>query len=317
MLEYNIRNDGDNGGVMFVVDMHSDSLGRVTGNVGLVKKYNIPFDHAFLGFFAAFVPKRGRSAFERRRELMRYMDVYVSECSRLKLVTVHNCRDLNFATETESRSALFSIEGGGGLFADSEELGTLCKMGLGVMGLAWDGNELSASSMDERDTGLSHEGVKMVEKLSESGVIVDVSHMSDKAVADTLETSAYPVIATHSNFREVCPVSRNLPYDLAKRIVSRGGVIGLSLYPGHLSVERVADKNDIFAHIDYALDKLGEDSIAFGFDIDGTDGAYPLGFSESDSIHDTAVDMLSLRYKDRITEKIAGGNAIRFLKDNL
>lgn len=302
---------------MFVVDMHSDSLGRVTENVGLIKKYNVPFDHAFLGFFAAFVPKKGRSAYERRRELMRYMDVFVSECSRLKLIPVHNCRDLNFAIETESRSALFSIEGGGGLFADSEELGTLRKMGLGVMGLAWDGNELAASSRDEIDTGLTEEGVKLVEKLSELGVIVDVSHMSDKAVSDTLEATAYPVIATHSCLREVCPVSRNLPTDLARRIVSRGGVIGLSLYPGHLSIKGRADRSDIFAHIDYALDKLGEDSLAFGFDIDGTDGEYPLGFSEEDSIHDTAIDLLSSRYGERIAEKIAGGNAIRFLKDNL
>ena len=302
---------------MFVVDMHSDSLGRVRESVGLVKKYNIPFDHSFLGFFAAFIPRKGRSAYERRRELMRYMDVFVSECSRLKLIPVHNCRDLNFAIETESRAALFSIEGGGGLFADSEELATLRKMGLGVMGLAWDGNELSSSSQDGIDNGLTEQGARMVERLSELGVIIDVSHMSDKAISDTLEATAYPVIATHSNFREVCPVSRNLPLDLSKRIVSRGGVIGLSLYPGHLSLKGGANKDDIFAHIDYALDKLGEDSLAFGFDIDGTDGEYPIGFSEQESIHDTAIDLLSSRYGERITEKIAGGNAIRFLKDNL
>ena len=302
---------------MFVVDMHNDSLGCVNESVGLIKKYNVPYDHAYLGFFAAFVPKRGRAPIDRRRELMRYMDVYASEAERLKLVRIESCRDLNFAIETESRSALFSIEGGGGLFSDSEELLTLRKMGLCVMGLAWDGNELSASAFDDVDTGLTDEGIKMIDKLSELGVVVDVSHMSDKAVRDTLDTTAYPVLATHSCFRELTPVKRNLPEDLARMIAARGGVIGLSLYPGHLNKSGHATKEDIFSHIDYAINKLGEDSIGFGFDIDGTDGQYPHGFSEDDSIHDVAIEMLEMRYGSRLTEKIAGGNVTRFLKDNL
>lgn len=302
---------------MFVVDMHSDSLSQLSERTGLIKKYNAPFDHAYLELFAAFVPKKGRAPQERRRDIMRYMDAYIAETARLKLIQVSNCRDLNFAVEAELPSALFSLEGGGGLFADSEELLTLHKMGLRVMGLAWDGNELSASCTDEIDTGLTVEGAKMVERLSELGIIIDVSHMSDKAVYDTLDATAYPVIATHSNFRDVCPSKRNLTLDLAERIVSRGGIIGLNIYPPHLSESGQAGINHIYKHIDYAIDKLGEESIALGLDIDGTDGKYPVGFSEDDSIHDMLVDLLVSRYGIGTAEKIVGKNAIRFLKDNL
>ena len=128
--------------------------------------------------------------------------------------------------------------------------------------------------------------------------------------------TSYPVIATHSNFRDVADSRRNLTLDMAKRIAARGGVIGLNLYPSF-----VADKDacieDIFPHIDYALGKLGEDTLAFGFDIDGTDGKYPHGIDERESIHDRVIELLLSRYPERIVEKIAWRNAADFLAANL
>ena len=140
--------------------------------------------------------------------------------------------------------------------------------------------------------------------------------MSDKAFYDLMEATAYPVIATHSNFRDICKSPRNLTLDMAKRIASRGGIIGLNIYPAFLSDSGKADKTDIWRHVDYALEHLGEDVLCFGCDIDGIE-EYPEGFDNDSSIHDRLVDMLLERYSESVVEKIAGLNAINFFKGNL
>ncbi len=301
---------------MHVIDMHCDSLLAVSGERGLISEYNVSGKHPFLQFFAAFVPKGDRPADIRRHELMRLSEIYVAEAARLSICHVRDAKELSHVLSAGRNGAMLTVEGGGGLFADSAELDTLARLGMRVMGLVWDTNELGASAWDENDTGLTPEGEKMVERLSELGVIIDVSHMSDKTFYDTLDITSYPVIATHSNFRDVRDSRRNLTLDMARRIAARGGVIGLNLYPSFLSSGE-ACASDIFRHVDYAFDKLGEDTLAFGFDIDGTDGEYPKGIDENGSIHDRVTELLCGRYPDRIVEKLVWRNAAEFLSANL
>ena len=302
---------------MYVVDMHCDSIGMVSSDVGLVNNHNFSEKYGQLQFVATFTPKRDTTPEERRRKLISCLDVYISECNRLDIQSVRSCRDAVTCFEDNRRAAIISIEGGGGLFGDSEELNTLYGAGLRVLGLAWDTNELAASAWEKVDTGLTEEGRALAIRASEMGIILDVSHLSDKSFYDLLDTTSYPVIATHSNFRDVTDSKRNLTLDMAKKIAERGGIIGLNLYPGFLSEGETATREDIFRHVDYALTHLGENYLAFGFDIDGTRGSYPEGITEEGSIHDRVIDMLLSRYPERIVEKIAGLNAMEFLKSNL
>lgn len=302
---------------MYIVDTHCDSLLRVNSDRGLINSHNLSKKHPQLQLFAEFVPANGMPAEYRKKQIFHYLDIYISECQRLDIFPVRDCQELNYAIEHGMNSSILAIEGGGGLFADSDELDTLYRMGLRVMSLCWDTNELATSAWDREDNGLTQAGLDMVDKLSSYGIIIDVSHLSDKSFYDVIERTAYPVIATHSNFRDVCNSPRNLTLDIAKRIASRGGIIGLNVYPAFLNDSGRADKNDIFRHVDYCLDKLGDDVMCFGCDIDGTDGAYPEGFSEDESIHDTLCDILLERYSSGIVEKIAGLNAINFFKGNL
>ena len=302
---------------MYIADLHCDSLLTVSSEQGLINEYNFSREYPQLQLTAAFIPKGNEAPEERRRRLMRFMDIYISECSRLGLVNVISCHDLAFAVAVEKRAAMFTVEGGGGLFAESEELRNLYRMGLRLLGPIWDTNELGCSAWEKNDTGLTNDGKELVERCSEMGIIIDVSHMSDKAFYDTLEVSGYPVVATHSNFRELCSSPRNLTLDMARRIAARGGVIGMNLYPDFLADDGSADPDAVFRQVDFALERLGEDTLALGLDIDGTDGKYPAGISTKSSIHDQLTEALSARYGDRIAEKIAGENAISFLKSNL
>ena len=185
------------------------------------------------------------------------------------------------------------------------------------MGLCWDTNELAASAWDNFDTGLTQEGKEMVLRLSEMGIVLDVSHMSDKSIYDCLETTSYPLLATHSNFRDVCNSPRNLTRDQASMIVERGGVIGLNIYPPFLTERDTASGDDILRHVDYALENFGENALGFGFDIDGTDGIYPDFVRIDRSIHEQVVELLLSHYSENVVKKIAGENVISFLENNL
>jgi membrane dipeptidase len=302
---------------MYIVDMHCDSLSEVSESRGLANSYNFSKKHNFLQFVAHFSHTELGTAEERRHKLMHAFDVYLAECQRLSLSRVENGRSLFNVLENGKNGTLFSIEGGAGLFAESEELLALSRAGLAVYGLAWDNNELSASAWDSIDTGLTEKGRRMVERATELGIILDVSHLSDKAFYETFEFSPMPHLATHSNFRDVCNSPRNLTRDMAERIAMRGGVIGINIYPPFLNDSGKADMNDILRHIDYGLELLGDKYIGFGFDIDGTDGLYPDGINTEESIHDQVVDFLLSHYSASTVEKIAGRNIIDFLKNNL
>ena len=100
---------------------------------------------------------------------------------------------------------------------------------------------------------------------------------------------------------------------MAREIVHRGGVIGLNLYPDFVKSEN-ARLEDVIPHVEYHLEHFGEDSLAFGFDIDGTFGKNLIGLNPEASIHDQLIDMLLCRYSASTVEKIAGENVINFLK---
>ncbi len=302
---------------MLIADLHCDSLTTVSAERGLVSDYNLSRAHGHLQLFCAFVPSRGRSPEERRRELMRYANVYFYETDRLGISRITDSRELLELADATGRGGILSVEGGGGLFAASDELFTLCRAGLRVLGPVWDTNELGCCCYDENDTGLTDEGKRLVRRCAELGITVDVSHMSDRAFYDVAEWSPMPHIATHSNFREVCASKRNLTLDMAKEIVRGGGVIGLNLYPDFLRQGGEATVDDLIRHIDYGLEHLGERALAFGFDIDGTDGKYPCDIDESTSIHDKIIDTLIKRYPESTVRRIAGENATDFFLENI
>ena len=300
---------------MLICDMHCDSLLTVSSEVGLLNEYNHSKKGTHLQLFAHFIPKANESPESRRRRLMSYCNVYLSEVARLGIEPLYDCRSV--MEMGRGVHSMLSIEGGGGLFADSSELTLLWRAGLRVLGLAWDTNELSASAWDDNDTGLTERGAALARVATEMGIILDVSHASDKAFYQMHEIIPYPMLATHSNFRSVANSPRNLTDDMAKELVSRGGVIGLNLYPGFLNTERDADTNDVLRHVDYALTRFGDECLGFGCDIDGTDGRYPKGIRSDASIHEQLCDLFLSKYSASTVEKIAGENIKRFFAENL
>ena len=302
---------------MYIADMHCDSLLRVNGDRGLACSYNLSKKNPHVQFFSAFT-KRGQDDMQiRRRRTLELYNVYLYETARLGIDRISTGHDVFKVTDNGANGALFTVEGGAGFLPDCEELRILKSGGLSVFGFAWDQNELSSSAYDDIDTGLTEEGRLMVDRLCEQSIIIDVSHMSDRAFYETMELTSLPVLATHSNFREVADDRRNLTRPMAEKIASRGGVIGINLYPRFLSGSKEATLDDVLRQVDFGLSTVGENCLGFGFDIDGTDGEYPKGIRLDSSIHEQVIELLLSKYPATTVEKIAGLNVIEFLKNNL
>lgn len=171
-------------------------------------------------------------------------------------------------------SAILTIEGPAGFGFDPELLQDLYAVGFRISTLGWNkSNPLTGScKTGEGLTDLGREYVKEAQRL---GMIIDVSHISDKGFYDIMDITTAPIVATHSNSRSVCNVSRNLTDDMFLQICNTGGVTGINLFADFLGKSATIDTvcDHIFHFME--LDPTGK-HISLGSDFDGCD-TLPVG----------------------------------------
>ncbi|MCS7024869.1 MAG: dipeptidase [Bryobacteraceae bacterium] len=133
-------------------------------------------------------------------------------------------------------AALASLEGGH-LISDSVAvLRMFYKLGVRYLTLAHFRTNNFADSMTDVEVhgGLSKPGRELIREMNRMGMMVDVSHISDKAVLAAVEESRAPVIASHSSVKAIAPIVRNMPDEVIKAIARKGGVICINFHAGYL-----------------------------------------------------------------------------------
>lgn len=310
---------------MYIVDSHCDSIQLVDkGKFPLVNPHNFSDKCCQLQLVAMFCMARDGDLEEAYKRAVRYIGHFSISMQKEadRVVQVRTYQDIDRAFAENKHAALLTVEGGSAIKGSKEVLRDFYHAGVRVFGLAWLSNELAKSNRvgtDEEDTGLTDLGREIVAEGNELGMIFDVSHLSDKSFWDLAQISKKPMIASHSNFRSLCPHSRNLTDDMARFIVEHDGMIGLNMYPEFIDKEK--DKQTVdrfFDHLDYCIDKFGSDNIGFGGDVDGTSGEYPSPITEERSIHDQFVEAMIMRgYSENIIEKFTSRNYLNFFKKYL
>lgn len=136
-----------------------------------------------------------------------------------------------------SFAALLGVEGGHAIENSLDVLREFHAAGVRYMTLTWaNANDWCGSSgSGARADGLTTFGRQVVREMNRLGMLVDVSHVSDAAFADVLETSTSPVIASHSSARALCGAARNLTDDMARAIAAKGGVVMVNFFAAFLS----------------------------------------------------------------------------------
>lgn len=208
----------------------------------------------------------------------REIDTILREIERnyQQIALAYTPEEISQNLEKGIMSGILTIEGPAGFGFDPELLEDLHRLGFRITTLGWnEKNPLTGSH--KTGGGLTDLGKAYVKEAQRLGMVVDVSHISDEGFWDIMEITQAPVIASHSNSRSVCNVSRNLTDDMFLAICKTGGVTGINLCPDFLGVNPNLDTvcNHIFHFL--TLDPTGK-HIALGGDLDGI-GSLPEGFT--------------------------------------
>src|SRR3989440_3480283 len=163
----------------------------------------------------------------------------------------HHSKDLTLATTAEEiRRAhaqgkiaiLMGMEGGHMVGNDIHMVRNYAQLGVRYMTLAHFYNDEWADSSTDKPAhnGLTDFGKQVVREMNRQGMMVDISHVSDKTFYDAIEASSKPVIASHSSCRALTNMPRNMTDEMLRALAKNGGVVGINFYPGFISQRSAA-----------------------------------------------------------------------------
>ena len=221
--------------------------------------------------------------------------------------------ELVFHKETGRKSIMLGIENGIALEGDLKNLKHFADRGIVYMTLCHNGDNDICDSAKGNNThnGVSDFGKKVIRKMNKLGIMVDLSHASEKSFYDALEISKQPIVCSHSSCRALCDHPRNLTDDQMRALAKNGGVMQITLYSGFLRSDGEATIEDAIAHLEHAIELMGIDHVGIGTDFDGDGGIR--GLANSSELLNLTRQLMSRGYSDDDIHKIWGGNFLHLM----
>jgi membrane dipeptidase len=259
------------------------------------------------------------SLYKPERSLMRSMemlDAFYNEISQnSEAVFLATKTDEIIKAKKDGRiSAMLAIEGGEAIEGNLAALRIMHKLGIRMFGLTHNNRNQIGDGIGEARTqsGLTEFGVELIKELNKLGIVIDVSHISDQGFWDAIEISKSPIIASHSNSRTICNISRNLNDEQAIALAEQGGVIGINFWPPSIAKKEVSI-NRTLDHVDHFVDLIGSDYVGIGSDFDGYDTPL-IGLEDVSKIPNITKGLVARGYSDNEIKKILGGNFLRMFE---
>ncbi|MEK6289589.1 MAG: dipeptidase [Acidobacteriota bacterium] len=258
------------------------------------------------------------------------------------------------AHKQDKIAALMGMEGGHMINNSLAVLRVYAELGVRYLTLTHSVNtDWADSSGDQpKHNGLTGFGKDVVRELNRLGVMVDISHVSDKTFWDAIEVSKAPMLASHSSCRAISGHARNMTDEMIKALAAKGGVIQINYldqfidndlyeyskksqplmrellqkYPGRenagLRREEAAKQfgrapkaswEKIIEHIDHAVKLVGVGHVGLGSDFDG--GSMPVGMEDCTQLPKITEALMRKGYSASDMRKILGENTLRLLED--
>lgn len=270
----------------------------------------------------------------------------------LKVVTTAS--EMRKAINAGKIALLPMMEGSERLAGDISKLDELYKFNLRCMTFTYVTGPFADARDDEpRNNGITNAGKEMVKKMNELGIIIDMSHISAKAMSDILDVTKAPVIFSHSNARNLADVERNVPDEILRRLKSNKGLIMIDVvaehtttsfgkwmvdgdavyfttkkkFPNDLALLKktmteweaknpkpVVTVADVADHFEHVRKLIGVEHIGISGDFDGMD--YPIPGLEDVSRFPALLTELARRgWTEKELRKITGENFLRVFAD--
>ena len=262
--------------------------------------------------------------------------------------------DVRRAHQQRRVAALIGVEGGHMINNSLPVLRAFARLGVRYMTLThfYHTDWADSSGQPPAHNGLTSFGREIVREMNRLGMIVDISHVSDKTFQDVLEASEAPVLASHSSVRAIAGHARNMSDAMIKALAAKRGVIAINFhvpyldqtrndyqtriqpllnrlieqYPGEThEIRRQAEVarefgppppvswEKIVEHIDHVVRLAGADHVALGSDFDGA--AMPEGMDDVTRLPRITEALLRKGYSESDVRKVLGENLLRIMAD--
>jgi len=308
-------------------------------------------------FFALWVPvyfpgaEAVRRTLDLRDAMQSMLDAHPDE---MELATT--AADIRRIVKAQKIAVFLTIEGGHTIDDDLRVLRMYYQLGMRSMTLTHSRNNNWADSATDKPVhnGLTDFGKEVVQEMNRLGMLVDVSHVSDKTFFDTLAVTTKPVIVSHSSMRALSDVPRNVSDEMLWALAKNGGVVGINFGEGFVNpndaealesaiktettaplltgralddhaaedvrtlfgrrVKVAATVEDVANHIDHAVRVAGIDHVGIGSDFDGVSGP-PNGLDDVSKMPALIEVLLERGYTERDVKKILGENYLRVIRE--
>jgi membrane dipeptidase len=230
-----------------IVDLHDDTTQMI-----LDEGYNLAEKHDFgqvdiprmrAGhvsgvFFSIWTDPDRYTPTESIRRALEQIDAVRREVARhpMDLTSAATADEIVAAQKRGRIAILMGLEGGQAIDSDLAILRTYFALGVRYMTLTHTNNTpwADSSAKPPEHNGLTDFGKQVVREMNRLGMMVDISHVSDKTFYDALETSSAPVIASHSSARALAGAPRNMTDDMLRALAAKGGVVHINYFEGFL-----------------------------------------------------------------------------------
>lgn len=236
-----------------------------------------------------------------------------AEKNRDIVALAYTSDDLKKNKSEFKKSIFMGIENGYAIGKDLKNLTLFKEMGVTYITLTHNGdNDIADSAIGKNEhKGLSDFGEEVVREMNRLGMIIDISHASEKTSFDVLEISEHPIIASHSSTKALCNHPRNISDKLMKAIAEKRGVIQICLYGPFLKKGGNATVKDAVDHIDHIVKTVGIDHVGIGSDFDGGGGVK--GLQKVNEYPQLTIELLRRGYSEEEIAKIWGENLMRVM----
>ena len=238
-------------------DLGTSSVGKYHTDLARMKEGGLTAE-----FFSVYVDRSYAAKGGSARRALDQIDLVYRAAERYpdKMMMATSVADIRRAKKQGKIAALMGIEGGHAIENSLMALRDFYRLGVRYMTLTHNNtNDWADACCDtSRHNGLSDYGREVVREMNRLGMLVDISHVSDKTMSDVLDISSAPVIASHSSARALNSHLRNVPDELLRRIAKNGGVVMVNFYPVFIDQKALDANRERAERLKPQLDALNE-----------------------------------------------------------